>query len=419
MPLPQQGPDQPTEDILDDSPPATPQHGADQHDTQEQQQQAAPASPDPQQAVAGDIEPEAPYEDLPVEEFKHRPMVSTKPLYDFRKVFQRLPQLAKDKPDTAVRLLLGLHEKYWHSPPGDLKNLLARVGMPVEVLNLVSDAVMKCQICRRYVRLPNRPQTKVHNAGNFNQVIQADLFKLFGTWILLMVDEATRYKVAVSTLGRDAQELQQKFLESWMRYFGPPGALTMDQEASLMSHEVAAEFERLGIERKPKGTTAGAAGAQHTGTGLIERHAGLMKLTMLKLKAELDRQGIVAEPNEIAMEAAMAQNCTLNYNGVTPAMAVFGVLPRGFYDDESPGVLAAAGALQTDLTVFEKALRIRQMSLAAVQQAIVEDRTARANRTRSHRLDTTSLIAGTSEVEFYREVQGDAGWRGPCPSLED
>lgn len=414
MPLPQQGLDQPTEGNFDDSPLATPQHGADQHDAQEQQQQAAPASPDPQQAAAGDIEPEAPYEDLPVEEFKHRPMVSTKPLYDFRKVFQRLPQLAKDKPDTAVRLLLGLHEKYWHSPPGDLKNLLARVGMPVEVLNLVSDAVMKCQICRRYVRLPNRPQTKVHNAGNFNQVIQADLFKLFGTWILLMVDEATRYKVAVSTLGRDAQELQQKFLESWMRYFGPPGALTMDQEASLMSHEVAAEFERLGIERKPKGTTAGAAGAQHTGTGLIERHAGLMKLTMLKLKAELDRQGIVAEPNEIAMEAAMAQNCTLNYNGVTPAMAVFGVLPRGFYDDESPGVLAAAGALQTDLTVFEKALRIRQMSLAAVQQAIVEDRTARANRTRSHRLDTTSLIAGTSEVEFYREVQGDAGWRGPA-----
>lgn len=64
------------------------------------------------------------------------------------------------------------------------------------------------------------------------------------------------------------------------------------------------------LERKPKGTTAGTAGKQHTGTGLIERHVGLLKLTMLKIKAELDRQGIVHEVSEIAMEAAMAQNST-------------------------------------------------------------------------------------------------------------
>ena len=100
-----------------------------------------------------------------------------------------------------------------------------------------------------------------------------------------------------------------------------------------MSHETAAEFERLSIERKPKGTTAGPAAAQHTGTGLVERHVGLIKLTMLKLKAELDRQGIVCEPNDIAMESAMAHNSTLNYGGVTPAMAVFGILPRGFYNE--------------------------------------------------------------------------------------
>ena len=42
--------------------------------------------------------------------------------------------------------------------------------------------------------------------------------------------------------------------------------------------------------------------------------------------------------------------------------------------------MAAAGALQTDLIVFERAVCIRHMSLAAVQQAIVDDRTATANR---------------------------------------
>ena len=45
---------------------------------------------------------------------------------------------------------------------------------------------------------------------------------------------------------------------------------------------------------------------------------------------------------------------------------------------------------------------------------MIEDRIARANRTRPHQLNLDELIAGTSEVEFYREVQGDPGWRGPA-----
>ena len=95
-------------------------------------------------------------------------------------------------------------------------------------------------------------------------------------------------------------------------------------------------------------------------------------------------------------------------------MSVFGILPRDFYEEDATGIMALAGALQTDLTVYEKALRIRQTSLAAVQHAIIEDRVARANRTRPHQLPLDQLVAGTSEVEFYREVQNDVGWRGPA-----
>ena len=398
--------------------PGTPVRPSVNREDQPQQQQAEPSEqPQQPEGEAQQDDDEERHEEA-TEVFRPRNIVSQKPLYDFRKVFQRLPQLAVGNPQTAIRLLLGLHEKYWHAPPHDLRNLLARAGMPVEVINLVGDAVMKCEICRRYVRLPNRPQHKLNNAGTFNQCLQLDLFKIWGSWVLLIVDEATRYKVATLTDSREATEIQQHLLDHWMRYFGPPASIVMDQEASVMSHETAVEFERLNIERKPKGTTAGAAAQQHTGTGLVERHVGLLRLTMMKLKAELERQGISHDTAEIAMESAMAHNSTLNYGGVTPAMAVFGILPRGFYDDESVGIMASAGALQTDLTVFEKALRVRQLSLSAVQQAIVEDRTARANRTRSHRLDTASLVPGTTEVDLYREVQGDVGWRGPALLLK-
>ena len=105
----------------------------------------------------------------------------------------------------------------------------------------------------------------------------------------------------------------------------------------------------------------------------------------------------------------MAQNMTMSYHGVTPCMAVFGAPPRDFYEYDNSGILAVTGALQTDLSTFERAMGIRQTSLAQVQQAIIEDRIARAARTRPHQLDE-SLVAGTSETQYFR----DEHWRGPA-----
>jgi hypothetical protein len=185
-----------------------------------------------------------------------------------------------------------------------------------------------------------------------------------------------------------------------------------------MSHEAGVELERLGITRVPKGTTSSDAGKQHTGTGLVERHIGLLKLTMQKLEAELDRTNVPVEIGELAAEAAMAQNCTLNYGGCTPSMSVFGVLPRPFYEDGNESIAATAGALQTDLTAFEKALRVRQLALSCVHRAVAEDRIAKANRTRTHQVRTEALIPGTTQLDFYRDVPGDNGWRGPAELLK-
>ena len=205
---------------------------------------------------------------------------------------------------------------------------------------------------------------------------------------------------------REWNVLARAFLQHWIRYFGPPRQLVSDQESSLMGHEAGAEFERFGITRVPKGTTSGDAGRQHTGTGLIERHVGLMSITMQKLEAELDRANISIELGDLAAEAAMAQNCSLNYGGVTPCMGVFGVLPRPFYEDDSSGITATAGALQTDLTAFEKALRIRHLALSCVHRAVAEDRIARANRTRTHQVDIGAMVPGTTQLDFFWDRKG-------------
>ena len=357
-------------------------------------------------------------EDAPYEEFDahdRRDLAPIKPNYNLRRVLEKLPKIIADGDNTkAKRLLLGLHERLWHTPIGDFVNLLRRAGMPTEVTDLAKDAVLSCPVCRKYIRLPNRPQMRSRGAHVFNEALQIDLFHWENQWFMLMIDEATRFKACSAIPGQESEQLLECLLKSWIYMFGPPSKVIMDQQMSLMGHETAAEFERLGMTRCPRGTTAGQGADQHTGTGIAERHVQLLKLTMMKLRAELQRQGLQHELQDLCQESAMAHNITLNYGGATPTMSVFGMLPRGFYDPESDGVLATMGALQTDVTPFEKAIRIRQTALAQTQQAIIEDRVARASRTRPHQLKLGELTAGTSEVEFCREVKGDPGWRGPA-----
>ena len=343
-----------------------------------------------------------------------------KPLFDFKKVFKRLQSgMIESDPVTAKRLLLGLRERFYHAPIGDFKNMLLRAGMSSDILPLAEEAVMSCSICRKYVRLPNRPQVKIGaGAGIFNHRIQADLFEYKKVWILLIIDETTRFKAATSVMSKDFAEITRKMVEHWFTVYGAPMQLVMDQETGMMSHEAGKELERFGIDRVPKGTTSGDAGKQHTGTGLVERHVGLLELTMQKLEAELDRQGIAIMPHELAKECSMAHNQSLNYNGATPSMAVFGVLPRPVYQEDTDNVVAMAGALQTDIMPFERALRIRQTSLSMVQRAVAEDRVARANRSRPHQLRLSELVPGTTLVDYYREVNGDVGWRGPAELLK-
>ena len=358
---------------------------------------------------------EAKYEDETFESQDRSAIAPIKPNYNMKRVLERLPKLVEEGDRTrALKLLVGLHERLWHTPVMDFMNLLRRAGMPVEVVNLASEAVQGCVVCRKFVRLPNRPQLRAGGSTYFGETVQLDIFHWEGNNFLLIIDEATRYKTCVLAESQESEWLMALLFKSWIQYFGPPSRVVLDQQSSLMGYETGGEFERLNIARCPRGTTQGHGANQHTGTGIVERHIQLTKLTMWKLRAELERQGLSPDPAELCQEAAMAHNQTLNYGGVTPCMSVFGVLPRGFYNPENPGVMSVVGSLQTDVTVFERAMRIRQTALATTHQSIIEDRVARANRTRPHQANVGEMVAGTSEVEFFREVQGDPGWRGPA-----
>ena len=330
--------------------------------------------------------------------------------FDFRRVLVRLPKLADKDPMQAKRLLVGLHEWFWHAGSGDMHNLLSRSGMPASVLKLIPEIVARCSICSKFRPVASRPKVRVSHPTTFNEEVQLDYFKLWDTWFLLIIDVATRYKTAVMVAGRDLSSGLRAVLQHWLRYFGPMKIMVSDQESCWMGHEAAAELERLGVRRLPAGATRGGAQGQHTATGIVEKHIDLVKLTMMKLRAEAERQGLPVDYQDLAAEASFAQNCTLNLGGYSPHTLVTGTLPMPFYDLDTPGLQAVKGASQDSPSLFERALRLRQMALVASQQSIMENRIARATHTRPQRVPTEELRPGVSEVEFHREDADSYGW---------
>ena len=269
--------------------------------------------------------------------------------FDFRRVLVRLPRLASTDEEQAKRLI------FWHASASDLKSLLSRAGMPSEVLKLVTETISACAMCRRYSKHKSKPVSQSSRPAT----LALSTSRCRRTFLIL-IDAATRYKVFTKLPGRDLPTALQTILQDWLRFFGPMKKLVSDQESCLMSHEAAAEFGRLNIERSPAGATRGRAQREHTTTGVVEKHIDLSKICVLKLKAECDRQGPDADPADIAAEASFAQNASINIGGYSPHMMVMGTLPMPYYDIDAPGIQAFIGADQVNPTIYERALRLRQ-----------------------------------------------------------
>ena len=335
------------------------------------------------------------------------------------KIRDAIPKLSSDSTSTEEKkkLLMGIHEKFWHATAKDMTNLLKKAGLGLSVLNLVPEVVRCCPVCRNYARPLNVPTLRAEMANFFNDILQVDIFFLWDKVWLLIVDEATRYKVCGELQDRSAGEVLSCLLRLWFRVFGPCRVLTSDQEGSLSGDHAGAELERLSIIRRLKGSDPAG---RHTGTGLAERHIGLTKLAMLKIKAECDIQGLIVESGDIAYEAAMAQNLVLEYGGVTPAMAVFGRHPRGFSEFEDNSTTFITGAADNSVELFEQALRLRSFAVQAIHRCVVEDRLARASHARTQQHDLAALRLGSKTVDVFRppQVRGESGWRGPADLLQ-
>ena len=87
--------------------------------------------------------------------------------------------------------------------------------MPAYFDHIAKVVVKSCDICRMYERPLNKPTLRAEMAGFFNDIVQCDLFWLWDKWWALLVDEATRFKIAGLLATKHGKEIIKFVLRDW------------------------------------------------------------------------------------------------------------------------------------------------------------------------------------------------------------
>ena len=322
-----------------------------------------------------------------------------------------LPRKLRACDDVAerARLLLGLHERFWHCSAYDMMRFLQAALLPKEIVLQGIEIANSCKVCAPFKAKLHRPSVKSHLATTFNEIVQHDLFFLWDLTFMLLIDEALKWKTGDHIPNKLGPTIVRALYRLWLRFWGPMQNILSDQEGGLLSTEADRLFDKLHINRLLVGQGA------TTTKGLVERHIALTKFGMMKLKKACDDEGLQLEPSDICLEICMSQNCILEYDGGTPQLALTGQPQRGWYTPDSTTLEAAQGALTKKPDYIETMIRTRLLAKQAIIQGVIQDRMAQAVAMKQHAHKPELLMPGTA-VDIWRKPdrKDEPGWRGPA-----
>ncbi len=75
-----------------------------------------------------------------------------------------------------IKIILSLHERFWHCPATRLIPMLQRASSPKEVLVKIADVMRLCPRCAQSAPPKNRAIVRATFALHFSHQIEADCF---------------------------------------------------------------------------------------------------------------------------------------------------------------------------------------------------------------------------------------------------
>ena len=216
--------------------------------------------------------------------------------------------------------LLKLHKQFGHSSYDKIVGLLkASQKDSTANLKMLKKVISNCDVCKRYARTPPIPKICLPRATTFNESVAVDLHEFKnGFYMLHMIDEFSRFSVAVLMRSKKTQEFVDKFIKSWIHYFGYPKRLFSDNGGEFNSHLVREFGETFNIKIL---TTAAYSPWSN---GVVERHNGILSLMIVKLQESFPDKDL---ESLMALSCA-AKNSLLNHEGYSPNQIVYGCNPN-------------------------------------------------------------------------------------------
>ena len=207
-----------------------------------------------------------------------------------------LRKLGTQHSHEAIRLAYKLHRNLGHPRQETLVKMLQAKKCSPKVIAAVE--AMECPYCNKFAVKKQSAPAHAERPTEFNEQLQVDtmwidLSSIDGApnttsttskgrkiAVLVMIDTATRYMAARTIPDETSGSLRKALEREWIRIFGPPKQLSVDEWSGWGSDEMAQWGGEHAIEMRI------SPGQAHTRTSVVERRHQLLRKSLSIFMAE-------------------------------------------------------------------------------------------------------------------------------------
>ena len=296
------------------------------------------------------------------------------PAHAVQEVLAAKPDLSEEKSDEELlKVIDKVHKNLGHPPVSDLVRILKHAHASGRAARLAHKHV--CAFCRAQIR-PHVPlPAKTSRPTVFNQCLGIDVKFLHG-WqpnqkikALNLVDQASCYQLVIPFHERETSEVIKRLVaEHWVRIFGPPKEVVIDQARTNLGEYLQSYFDSQGCHVHQ------IAGEAHWQLGRTENHGGWFARVLDRTMAEFMPSN-KTKWEECVLHSPVKNSMIQSY-GYTPHQHAFGKNPEVPADllSEPLHVVPATASLNDDAIARTQAVR------TAARKAVVETQDDQALR---------------------------------------
>ena len=321
----------------------------------------------------------------------------------------------------AVRIAYRLHRNLGHPRKDTLVRMLQAKNADPKVI--AAAEALECPYCNKFSSRKQSAPAHAERPMDFNEQLQADTlwFDLSSVepdapsdkaskrkiGMLVMVDSATRF-MAVRTIPDESSNSLMKAVErEWIRYFGPPKQLSVDEWSGWGSDAMMQWSGDHDIEMKI------SPGQSHSRTSIVERRHQLLRKALSIFMTENGLRGLDGLHTALNWTVPTLNQCTF-VNGFTPMQLALGKQPNmpGLISDERTGPIQLQ---QTEQDRLRRRLELKASAQNACAVAEIDVKLRRALLRRFSGADE-DLQPG-ERCLYWREVGNrfhTVQWKGPA-----